>query len=119
MSRRPVPIPFETIGGAGSKNSRGSPRIALVDNQYKLLTDMDEAGDSDLLFDLQADPSETTNIARQNAQIVKTMKEKLVAFRGSCASSLIGKDYVEPFMPNDEDVRPTDGSAKKKKAARK
>ncbi|MCX6940191.1 MAG: sulfatase-like hydrolase/transferase [Verrucomicrobia bacterium] len=38
MTERPTPIPFETIGGTGSNNSRGSPRMALVDNRYKLLT---------------------------------------------------------------------------------
>jgi arylsulfatase A-like enzyme len=30
MKERPIPIPFETLGGSGSKSSRGSPKLALV-----------------------------------------------------------------------------------------
>jgi arylsulfatase A-like enzyme len=106
MKERPVPIPFETLGGTDSKASRGSPRMALVDNRYKLLTDMAGAADKDLLFDLLADRGETKNIAEQNAGIVSSMKAKLVAFRDSCKRSLAGKDYSAPFTPDKDDVNP-------------
>jgi arylsulfatase A-like enzyme len=37
MVQHPVPIPFETLGGTDTNASRGSPKMALVDNRYKLL----------------------------------------------------------------------------------
>lgn len=101
MKERPVPIPFETLGGAGSKASRGSPRMALVNNRYKLPTDMDGMGGNDIFFDLTRDPSETTNIASQQPEIVKSMKVKLAEFRESCKRSLAGKDYAQPVISLD------------------
>jgi arylsulfatase A-like enzyme len=114
MTARPVPIPFETIGGTGSKNSRGSPRMALVDNRYKLLSDSEDSADSDLLFDLLADAGETTNIASQHADVVKAMKDQLAVFRESCKRSLSGGNYVEPFTPDDDDVPPSDARGRDK-----
>ncbi len=108
MRERPVPIPFETLGGAGTRVSRGSPRVALVDNRYKLLTDFDASGAGDLLFDLIADRGETTNIAVQHADVVREMKARLVAFRESCKRSLAGHDYIEPFTPDRDDIHPAD-----------
>jgi arylsulfatase A-like enzyme len=117
MRERPVPIPFETLGGTGSKASRGSPRMALVDNRYKLLTDLDGTEAEDMLFDLIRDPSETTNIAGQQPAIVKSMKVKLVEFRESCKRSLAGKDYAEPFTPDKDDIHPSErGAAVKKRS---
>ena len=116
MVERPAPIPFETLGGTGSKNSRGSPRMALVDNRYKLLTDMDDADDKVLLFDLVNDPGETKNIAAAHPAIVETMKVKLSEFRQSCKHSLMGKDYSQPFTPNKDDIHPSEvGLARKVK----
>ena len=108
MTERPVPIPFETIGGTGSNNSRGSPRMALVDNRYKLLTDMEGAGDKDLLFDLIADPSETKNLAADRADLAQAMKAKLAAFRVSCKRSFAGKDYSTPFALGPGELSPSD-----------
>ena len=100
LKERPVPIPFETLGSAGSKSSRGSPHIALVDNRYKLLTDMNDSPDkTPLLFDLINDPAEASNIAPANPEIVRSMNAKLLEFRESCKNSNIGKDYSEPFTP--------------------
>ena len=108
MKERPVPIPFETLGGTGTMTSRGSPRMALVDNRYKFLTDMEGATDKDLLFDLLADHSETKNLATEHPGIVQAMKAKLVAFRESCKASLAGKDYSTPFTPDKFDIHPSD-----------
>jgi arylsulfatase A-like enzyme len=119
MSERPAPIPFETLGGTGTNASRGSPRMALVDNRYKLLTDMEGPGDRDLLFDLTRDPGETTDLAAQNPDVVRSMKQKLEEFRESCRRSLSGKDYAVPFAPDRDDVHPRDrGAAASKPAAR-
>jgi len=108
MKARPVPIPFETLGGTGTKTSRGSPRMALVDNRFKLLTDMEGPQDQDLLFDLLADPNETTNLVGQFPSVVKTMKQTLWDFRESCKRSLAGKDYATPFTPDKYDIHPSD-----------
>ena len=111
-----MPIPFETLGGTGSKSSRGSPKMALVDNRYKLLTDMECAGDKDLLFDLLADRGETKNLAAKHADIVQSMKAKLAAFRASCQRSAAGKDYTTPFTPDQADVNPnTPGATGKRR----
>lgn len=109
MQQRPVPIPFETQGGTGGKVSRGSPRMALVDNRYKLLTDMDER--EPLLFDLLTDPGESVNLAGQFPDRVATMRQALVDFRESCKRSLAGKDYAEPFVPDEDDIHPSAASA--------
>jgi hypothetical protein len=113
MTERPVPIPFETIGGTGSNNSRGSPRMALVDNRYKLLTDMEGAGDKDLLFDLIADPSETKNLATERADVAQAMKAKLAAFRESCKRSFAGQDYATPFALEPGALSPSDPGFKR------
>ncbi|MCX6326936.1 MAG: sulfatase-like hydrolase/transferase [Bacteroidia bacterium] len=107
MKERPVPIPFETLGGTGSNSSRGSARMALVDNRFKLLTDMAGPDDKDLLFDLVADQGETTDISAQNPEIVKSMKETLLDFRESCKKSLSGENYNVPFTPDQDDIHPS------------
>jgi arylsulfatase A-like enzyme len=113
MTERPVPIPFETIGGTGSNNSRGSPRMALVDNRYKLLTDMEGAGDKDLLFDLLVDRGETKNLAADRADIAQAMKAKLAAFRESCKGSYAGRDYATPFALEAGALSPSDPGYKR------
>lgn len=108
MTGRPVPIPFETIGGTGSNNSRGSPRMALVDNRYKLLTDLDGTDGTDQLFDLLADRSESNNLATERADLVRTMKAQLAAFRESCKRSFAGQDYATPFALEPGALSPSD-----------
>ncbi len=93
IQERSAPIAFETIGKAGSVNTRESPAIALIDNRYKLLTDFSESGAEDQLFDLQTDPGETTNLAGSEAERVVAMKAALAAWRASCAASDGGADY--------------------------
>ena len=104
MKERSVPIPFETMGGYGYRRSRGSPKMAIVDNRYKLLTDLDQS--SDLLFDLLRDRGETMNIASHHPDIVKSMKKELVNFRESCIKSAAGNDYDTHFVPDIYDVNP-------------
>jgi arylsulfatase A-like enzyme len=117
MKERPVPIPFETLGGTGTNASRGSPHMALVDNRYKLLTDMDDQGSEDLLFDLLRDPRETTNLAAQQPDLVKSMKATLADFRASCKHSLAGKDYPTSFTPDKDDTHPSERGVVPKKRA--
>ena len=108
MKERPVPIPFETLGGTGTNASRGSPRMALVDNRFKFLTDMAGPKDKDLLFDLIKDPGETTNLAETYPDVTAAMKQKLVEFRASYKRSLAGKDYAAPFTPTKYDIPPSE-----------
>lgn len=108
---RAVPIPFATPGGAGTAGSRGSPRLALVENRYKLLTDHPEhtgVAETDELFDLLADPREITNVAKRYPEKVNAMKGELAKFQDSCRHSLKGKDYSEPYIPTPYDIPPFD-----------
>jgi arylsulfatase A-like enzyme len=93
LQERPVPIAFETLGQAGSVETRNSPAAALVDNRYKLLTDFTPRGEEDLLFDLQADPGETSNLAASEQPRVAAMKATLSAWRASVTASAAGADY--------------------------
>jgi hypothetical protein len=91
--------------------------MALVDNRYKFLTDMDGAKGGDLLFDLVRDPGETANLAAQQPEVVKAMKVKLAEFRESCKRSLAGKDYPVPFTPDQDDVHPSERGGPARKSA--
>ncbi|MGH9845860.1 MAG: sulfatase-like hydrolase/transferase [Blastocatellia bacterium] len=86
MKERPSAIGFETMG-----NTRGSPKLAWIENRYKLLTSLD--GGEALLFDLQQDPGETKNLAAIMPEKVKAMESALRKWRESCAASNAGKDY--------------------------
>lgn len=95
VTERAAPIAFETRGGAGTRLSRGSPKLALIGNRYKLLTDLSEAGEEDLLYDLENDPGETTNLLADHVAVADAMKATLREWRASCAASAAGADYAE------------------------
>lgn len=80
---RESPLGYETI-----LDSRGSPKLCWMEDRWKLLTDLD--GKEELLFDLDADPSETKNLASQNPRICDTLRAKLEKWRASCARSRQG-----------------------------
>ncbi len=86
MKQRPHPIAFQTI-----EDTRGSPNLALIENRYKLLSNLDEPGD--MLFDLRADPGETKNLAAADPDRVRAMRTKLRSWRVDCRESLGGRDY--------------------------
>lgn len=71
-------LAFETMG-----NTRGSPKLAWVEDRWKLLSDLEEGGD--LLFDLDADPGESTNLADQFPGEVRRMRGLLAKWRAECA----------------------------------
>ncbi len=81
--KRDVPIAFETMG-----NTRGSARLAWVEERWKLLTNLD--GSEDMLFDLAADPGETTNLAAKHPAECARMRKRLTAWRDSCTRSRAG-----------------------------
>lgn len=92
MKQRPEPIGFQ------SRN-----RAALSDNRYKLIKYPKgdrEGNDGSLktgtgeyqLFDVVADPSETTDLATQHPEIVAEMRKTLEGWQASCEKSMAGED---------------------------
>jgi len=80
MRERPEPIAFEF-----------RDRMALIGNRYKLI----RPGKIEawMLFDILEDPGETTDLAAEKPEIVRKMKEVLLAWQESCNGSREGKDY--------------------------
>jgi arylsulfatase A-like enzyme/predicted esterase len=91
VKERPAPLAFET-----SRITRGSPRLALIENRYKLLTNLDASGD--LLFDIVSDPQEKVNLASQLPAETQRMRRTLAEWRESCRRSLAGAEPV--FVPD-------------------
>ncbi|MCU0246495.1 MAG: sulfatase-like hydrolase/transferase [Bryobacter sp.] len=77
---RESPLGFETIG-----NTRGSPRLAYIEDRWKLLSNLD--GSPDLLFDLARDPGETANAAEREPAQASRMRSSLEQWRQSCTAS--------------------------------
>jgi arylsulfatase A-like enzyme len=86
---RSKPLAFET-----TRITRGSPKLALIENRFKLLTELD--GSPDQLYDISSDPTETKNIATRYPADVARMRKDLSAWRESCKRSNSGADYVKP-----------------------
>ena len=86
ITERPQPIAFET-----GRHRNRTPTFALIGNHYKLISQLDQS--QDLLFDLQADPAESTNLLRKDPDRAQAMREQLEEWRTSCARSLKGEDY--------------------------
>jgi len=80
MSKRPVPIGFES-----------SKQVSLTDNRYKIYSK--DGGKNYMLFDLLEDPTESKDIAVEKPKILHSMKAALARWRQSCKDSLAGKDY--------------------------
>lgn len=85
-------LAFQTSTDGGAAGRHGSPRLAIMDDRYKLLSDLEE-NSPDLLFDLQADPGEKNNLASAEAGRVTKMKHTLLKWRESCQASASGHDY--------------------------
>jgi len=80
---RQSPLAFETI-----LDSRGSPKLCWMEDRWKLLTDLD--GKEELLFDLDADPSESNNLATRQPAVCAALRAKLEKWRASCERSRQG-----------------------------
>lgn len=74
-------LAFETMG-----NTRGSPKLAWIEDRYKLLSNLDDT--PDLLFDLVSDPGEQRPITREPERL--GMRQKLAEWRASCERSRRG-----------------------------
>ncbi|MDZ4857360.1 MAG: sulfatase-like hydrolase/transferase [Candidatus Hydrogenedentes bacterium] len=102
---RSKPIPFRFH--EQKKYTFGAPTFALMDNQFKLLTNLSKSGEEDECYDMIADPAETTNIIAQSAEFQKAARAKLDAFIESCRASHAGEDYPGPYTPQTEFPEPT------------
>ena len=80
---RTKPIPFKY-----------SKRAALIDNDFKLLT-QDVGKGSYELYNLAADPKETKNLYAAEPETAQRMKKALDAWLDSVKASVAGKDYPE------------------------
>jgi arylsulfatase A-like enzyme len=91
LDAREKPIPF-----------RFGSRAALVAGRYKLLTD-DVSGGSFQLYDIEADPSESRDVAAEQPDRHTEMVRELRAWNASVEASLAGRDYpgerVDPADP--------------------
>ncbi|NJL19410.1 MAG: sulfatase-like hydrolase/transferase [Bdellovibrionaceae bacterium] len=78
---------------------------ALIDGNYKLVTETGgkKGPVATQLFDLAADPGETTDISGQHAERVARMREAAQAVSASVKNSAAGKDYpgglIHPKRP--------------------
>jgi arylsulfatase A-like enzyme len=98
MTKRPNPIPFWFVK-PGKRKMHGSPTIALVDNNFKFLTNLSKDCHEDMLFDLVNDPGEKNNIIADHRDVALAMKAQLKKWTESCKLSHSGADYKTPFTP--------------------
>jgi arylsulfatase A-like enzyme len=85
MERRPKPMPFWVYG---------SGHLAMIDNAFKLHKLPARGGEPRYeLYDLAADPKETTDLAGQKPEVVARLKPALEEWKASVENSLAGKDY--------------------------
>jgi arylsulfatase A-like enzyme len=83
MKERSKPLVFRHTG-----------RAALIDNRYKILTQNLEKGSFEV-YDLEADPRETKNIAAENPELAARLRTALLSWNESVKASVAGKDYPE------------------------
>jgi arylsulfatase A-like enzyme len=101
MSSRPKPMAFWS-----GKNKGGGGHAALIDNQFKLhLNPSSKEGKGRtgggrkrkmppvLLYDLAADPKETTDLSVKDPERVKRMTAVLEGWKKSVRNSIAGNDY--------------------------
>jgi len=69
---------------------------AIIDHQYKLVLTENKAGETQTeLFNLSADPAETTNLKSANPDLAKELALKLRTWQESVLNSLLGNDYTK------------------------
>jgi arylsulfatase A-like enzyme len=86
IERRERPIPFRHQG-----------RAALVDNNYKLLTQDLSEGTFEL-YDLENDPAETQNLVEQQPELAARLQDALQAWSSSVDASAAGQDYADGLL---------------------
>ncbi len=89
LARREKPLPFHY-----------QSKTVLIDNDFKII--FDEKKDTTELYNLKADPHESTNVAKTEPQKAAEMKRQAIAFNQSIAESNAGKDYREGKLIRDD-----------------
>lgn len=69
-------------------------KIAITGPRFKILSEDLKKG-SFQLYDLLADPNETTDLSTKEPQVFEQMKKDLLAWNDSVSASFEGKDYPE------------------------
>lgn len=109
ISLRPM---FERDSGPRHRplGFRSRRQRAWVDDRYKLhATELD--GDTWSLFDLEADPGETRDLAADLPDVVARMREQFEAWNATVEASLAGRDYPEgAVVPPDPEPEDWSGS---------
>lgn len=86
LKERPRPIGFQS-----------GNQLALIDNHWKLIRiggkRKGKAEGEFMLFHLENDPGEKTDVADRHSEMVKRMSTELDQWQKSCAASLAGEDY--------------------------
>jgi arylsulfatase A-like enzyme len=101
MKKRPKAIPFWFVKPS-KKAMHGSPTLALVDNNFKFLTNLSPDGNEDMLFNVVKDPGEKHNIITAHPEKATAMRAHLKDWTESCRRSHSGADYPTPFTPVNE-----------------
>lgn len=96
-AERPAPIPFRYLDRKDSMF--GAPTFAMIDNRFKLLTNLSDDTAEDECYDMTSDPFEEHNIIGQQADFAASMRKRLREFVDSCRHSHNGGDYAEPYTP--------------------
>lgn len=73
---------------------RFGSKLALTSERFKILTENIERS-SFQLYDILADPNETTDLSTKEPQVFEQMKKDLLAWNESVSASFEGKDYPE------------------------
>jgi arylsulfatase A-like enzyme len=73
---------------------RYSAKRALIDDQYKILTDNMNRGKFEL-YDITQDPNETNDLSSRQPELYSKMKQQLLAWDATVEASFQGKDYPE------------------------
>jgi arylsulfatase A-like enzyme len=70
-------------------------RLAVIDNEYKLISLPNKRGVRLELYNLTKDTAETTNIFEKNPKVAQHLKRKMEDINASIEASVAGKDYPE------------------------
>jgi arylsulfatase A-like enzyme len=69
-------------------------KLAFIVQRYKVLTD-DLKGGKFELYDIEADPNETSDLSAKHPEVASKLKAQLLAWNESVDASFAGRDYPE------------------------
>lgn len=97
-TNRPKPIPFRFVDRRDKMFD--SPTFVLIDNDYKILTNMNSDPNDDMVFDVRTDRMEEYNLNETQEDIINDAKAYLKTLVESFENSHHGGDYNNPdFKP--------------------